>query len=232
MTPDILFEDQDIIVCHKPAGIPTQSRRMGTPDMISILMNHINKNSPKKGQPYLAVIHRLDQPVGGLLVFAKTPAAARKLNKQLTEYGFGKHYRALLQGIPASPEGDLADYLIKDGRANVSHICSSNTPGAQKARLHYLIIETMPPYALADIILETGRHHQIRVQMANLGTPIAGDKKYGSTQALSPSDSASVPLTFRSLQLFACRLTFHHPRTDELMDFRLDTPINSLENSL
>lgn len=132
MTPDILFEDQDIIVCHKPAGIPTQSRRMGTPDMISILMNHINKNSPKKGQPYLAVIHRLDQPVGGLLVFAKTPAAARKLNKQLTEYGFGKHYRALLQGIPASPEGDLADYLIKDGRANVSHICSSNTPGAQK----------------------------------------------------------------------------------------------------
>lgn len=230
MAPDILFEDQDVIVCHKPAGVPTQSKRIGTPDMVSILMNHIYKNSPEKRQPYLAVIHRLDQPVEGLLVFAKTPDAAKKLNKQLTEDSFGKHYRALLQGIPASPERDLEDYLVKDGQTNVSRICSVSTPGARKARLHYKIIETRSLYALADIILETGRHHQIRVQMAHMGTPIAGDKKYGGTLDFSPSDSAGTLSNFHSLQLFACRLTFHHPRTGKLMEFHLNTPVDSLKN--
>ncbi|CUX34844.1 RluA family pseudouridine synthase [Clostridium sp. C105KSO13] len=230
MNPDILFEDRDIIVCHKPAGVPTQSKHVGTPDMISILINYIHKSSLEKGRPYLAVIHRLDQPVEGLLVFARTPAAARELNKQLTEYGFGKHYRALLQGVPVSLEGDLEDYLIKDGRTNVSHVCSDDIPGAKKARLHYKIIETRPPYALADIVLETGRHHQIRVQMAHLGTPIAGDKKYGSTQSLPHSCTGGAPLVFRSLQLFACHLTFRHPGTNELMEFHLNTPVDSLEN--
>lgn len=216
MTPDILFEDPDIIVCRKPSGVPTQSSRIGSPDMVSILKNHIHKNSPQKQPPYLAVIHRLDQPVEGLLVFAKTPAAAKNLNKQLTEYGFGKHYRALLDGIPDRLEGDLENHLIKDSKTNSSRVCSANIPGAKRALLHYKVVETRPPYALADIILKTGRHHQIRVQMAHMGTPIVGDKKYGSTQK-SPS-------AIRTLQLFACRLTFYHPRTNEHMEFHLDTP--------
>lgn len=222
MTPDILFEDQDIIVCRKPSGVPTQSSRIGTPDMVSILKNHIHKNSPQKQPPYLAVIHRLDQPVEGLLVFAKTPAAAKNLNKQLTEYGFGKHYRALLDGIPSCPEGDLENYLLKDSRTNSSRICSGNTPGAKKALLHYKIIETQPPYSLAEITLKTGRHHQIRVQMAHMGTPIAGDKKYGSIQ--------KPHFAIGTLQLFACRLTFYHPRTNEHMEFHLNTPEDSLKS--
>ena len=112
LTPEIIYEDKDIIVCHKPAGVPTQSSRIGTKDMVSILKNHLIKKTTKKcasREPYLAVIHRLDQPVEGLLVFAKTPAAAKELSHQLTTSGFGKYYRAqafcrsIRAGLPAFP---------------------------------------------------------------------------------------------------------------------------------
>lgn len=216
MTPDILYEDQDLIVCVKPSGIATQSSRIGTPDMVSILKNHIYKNSEKKTEPYLAVVHRLDQPVEGLLVFAKNRSAAAKLTKQLTQYGFGKYYRALLIGTPSPDHGSLCDYLVKDGKTNTSRICTPDTNGAKKAVLHYKILESKPPFSLAEVTLETGRHHQIRVQMAHLGCPIAGDRKYGTA-------SADVPLKkYQTLQLYACRLTFCHPRTCRQMEFRLD----------
>ena len=131
MKPHILYEDQDIIVCLKPAGIPTQTSRPGLPDMVSILKNHIYQNSAHKKQPYLAVIHRLDQPVEGLLVFAKTPAAAKELNRQLQSFGFGKYYQAVLLGCPQTADGILEDYLVKDGRTNTSRICTEETPGAK-----------------------------------------------------------------------------------------------------
>lgn len=219
MTPSIIYEDNDIIVCVKPAGIPTQSSNIKTPDMVSLLKNHIHRNTRK--EPYLAVIHRLDQPVEGLLVFAKTPAAAKALNRQLTQYGFGKHYRALLVGTPTPPEGTLTDYLVKDGNANMSHVCKPETPNAKKAVLHYSILnphypEEASPYSLAEITLETGRHHQIRVQTANMGCPIAGDQKYGQK-----NDGSAKPF-FTTLQLYACRLTFQHPCTGRMLEFKLD----------
>ena len=142
MKPHILYEDQDIIVCLKPAGIPTQTSRPGLPDMVSILKNHIYQNSAHKKQPYLAVIHRLDQPVEGLLVFAKTPAAAKELNRQLQSFGFGKYYQAVLLGCPQTADGILEDYLVKDGRTNTSRICTEETPGAKVARLSYHIAKT------------------------------------------------------------------------------------------
>ena len=202
MKPHILYEDQDIIVCLKPAGIPTQTSRPGLPDMVSILKNHIYQNSAHKKQPYLAVIHRLDQPVEGLLVFAKTPAAAKELNRQLQSFGFGKYYQAVLLGCPQTADGILEDYLVKDGRTNTSRICTEETPGAKVARLSYHIAKTTAEFSLAEIHLDTGRHHQIRVQMAHLGCPIAGDRKYGPNQT-----------SFSQLQLFACRLEFAHPKT-------------------
>ena len=145
LTPEIIYEDKDIIVCHKPAGVPTQSSRIGTKDMVSILKNHLIKNTAKKTssrEPYLAVIHRLDQPVEGLLVFAKTPAAAKELSRQLTTSGFGKYYRAQALGIFEHSEGTLEDYLVKDGRANTSRVCEENVPDAKYARLHYKVIHT------------------------------------------------------------------------------------------
>lgn len=209
MELNILYEDKDIIVCVKPAGIAVQSSHVGTPDMVSLLKNHLRASSPDKA-PYLAVIHRLDQPVTGLLVFGKNKKAAAGLTRQLTSSGFGKHYLAVLSGIPAIDEADLTDYMVKDGRTNTSRICTKDTPNAKEARLHYKLIKKTEDTTVADITLDTGRHHQIRVQMSALGCPILGDVKYG---APSPG----------RLQLYACRLTFNHPTTGKALEFTLDT---------
>lgn len=216
LTPEIIYEDKDIIVCHKPAGVPTQSSRIGTKDMVSI--NHLIKNTAKKTssrEPYLAVIHRLDQPVEGLLVFAKTPASAKELSHQLTTSGFGKYYHAQALGIFEHSEGTLEDYLVKDGRANTSRVCEENVPDAKYARLHYKVIHTgtLPsgePFSQLEIHLDTGRHHQIRVQFAHAGHPLIGDRKYGTAACTS-----------RQLMLCACRLEFTHPTTGEKMVFHL-----------
>lgn len=223
MNPEILYEDKEIIVCIKPAGIPTQSSRIGTPDMVSILKNHLSASGSAKQPPYLAVIHRLDQPVEGILVFAKAPAAAKKLNQQLQTSGFGKHYLALLSAVPSVPESNLLDYMIKDGRTNTSRICTPDTPGARAARLHYRITGESGSFAIAEITLDTGRHHQIRVQMSHLGCPIVGDRKYGSADhPVSTAGNGLFDTPVSQLQLFAYRLTFRHPASGKVMEFSIE----------
>ena len=220
----ILYEDPHIIVCRKPAGIPTQTARIGTSDMESMLKNYLSGG-------YLAVIHRLDQPVEGLLVFAKTPGAAKELNRQLTAAGFGKYYRALVSGIPDPSEGILEDYLVN----NTSRVCTKNTPGATTARLHYrtekIYRDTSPVTALVEIHLDTGRHHQIRVQMAHLGCPLVGDRKYGAVRScrtapgkdIPPASTPSASQAPESpLRLCAYRLEFRHPVSGEEMTFMLE----------
>ena len=187
-----------VIVCRKPAGIPTQSSRIAASDMVSLLKNYLAASSQcgsagrkprgqNRKEPYLAVIHRLDQPVEGLLVFAKTPAAARNLSGQLTGAGFGKYYLAMVRGIPSPSEGDLEDHLVKDGRTNTSRVCTADTPGAKicPAPLSYCPGAQRPVSAglLIEIRLDTGRHHQIRVQMSHHGFPLIGDRKYGGSDS-------------------------------------------------
>lgn len=238
ITPQIIYEDTDIIVCRKPAGLPTQTSRVGCRDLVSILKNHLaeetrsrTEKSSEKGRrpghprqtgPYLAVIHRLDQPVDGLLVFAKTSAAAKELNRQLTGSDFGKYYRAVVHGVPDPPEGTLEDYLVKDGRTNTSRVCPENTPGARLARLHYRVIKTAAgtdsATSLVEIHLDTGRHHQIRVQMAHLGCPLAGDRKYADP---SGAETSAARENTEPLKLCAFRLEFRHPRTGQKMQFEL-----------
>ncbi len=221
---EILYEDPHILVCVKPCGIATQSRTIGRPDMVSLLKNHIHKTSHAKGEPYLAVIHRLDQPVTGILVFAKTPFAARELNRQLTSQGFGKYYRALVEGRPAAPEGTLEHYLVKDPRSNLSRVCRPGSRGAKPARLRYHTVPashryftgeytTLPNVTELEIKLDTGRHHQIRVQLAHIGCPIIGDTKYNPNCTASP--------LWRNICLCAFRLDFYHPRTHKLLHFHL-----------
>lgn len=217
MKINILYEDTELIVCIKPAGVPTQSKEIRTPDMETLLKTHLRKNSDSKQIPYLGVIHRLDQPVKGLLVFAKTPAAARNLNTQLTTSGFGKYYRALLSHIPDKSEDTLEHYLIRDGRTNTSSVCTADTEGAKKAKLHYKIVRTIGEQAVAEIELDTGRHHQIRVQMSAIGCPIVGDTKYGAARTDRPAPRRES----RRIELYACRLTFIHPTTKKKMNFEL-----------
>ena len=225
----IIYEDPHIIICHKPAGMPVQSARIGAADMVNMLKNHLAslKGAGLNKPPYLAVIHRLDQPVEGLLVFAKTPAAAKNLNRQLTASGFGKYYRAVVAGVPDPSEGCLKDYMVKDGRANLSRICTKETHGAKLARLHYRVEkiykESRPVTALVKIRLDTGRHHQIRVQMAHMGCPIVGDRKYGACNP-EKTNGKNIPVHTKSaepLRLCAYRLEFKHPATRKDMMFEL-----------
>lgn len=144
---NILYEDDQIIVCVKPHGIATQSRSVAVPDMERLIKNHLCRSAPGNAasagkEPYLAVIHRLDQPVAGILVFAKTKSAARELSRQLTDpkkAAFGKYYRTLVEKRPDTDSGILEDYLCKDPRTNTSRVCSKNTPGARLARLEFHI---------------------------------------------------------------------------------------------
>lgn len=190
-TPEILYEDNNLIVCYKPAGVATQTKRLGQQDMESLLKNHVavelrkqNKNVP----PYIGVVHRLDQPVEGVMVYAKNAKAAATLSKQVQERSIGKNYYALVQ-LPEgktfaettglAPEGTREDFMTFDRRSNVSRIVSKGTKDAKKAVLDYKVIAEKEGRALLDITLHTGRHHQIRLQMAGMGTPIVGDQKYG-----------------------------------------------------
>lgn len=214
-TLDILFEDASIIVCVKPHGVATQSKHPGTPDMESMLKTYISQKRPGKNKPpYLAVIHRLDQPVKGIMVFAKTPAAAKTLNKQLQSGEFGKYYMAVVDGCPHPEKGTLKNHMVKDGRTNTSRICGKTVPGAKSAILHYHIVRTAPSCQL-EIRLDTGRHHQIRVQLAHIGCPILGDTKYNS-------GSASPMKTQQILKLCAYKLSFWHPETRKEMTFEID----------
>lgn len=222
---DILFEDEALIVCTKPHGVPTQSQKFGTSDMESMLKVYLTQQNRTSRPPYLAVIHRLDQPVSGILVFAKTPKAARHLNIQLQNGGFTKHYRALVDGAPANPKGVLKDYLVRDGRTNTSRICTKETPQAKAASLDYTVIHSgnktgffpscHPGQTELEVHLHTGRHHQIRVQLAHMGCPIAGDTKYNS--AAKPG--------WQELKLCAFLLEFTHPVTGKSLSFRLSEDI-------
>lgn len=218
MSLNILHEDEHIIVCYKSAGIPTQTQKLGEQDMVSLLKNHLYKNQTDKKEPYLAVIHRLDQPVEGLLVFAKTPFAAKELNKGLQGAGFGKHYKAILWGIPKQKKAVLEDYLVKDGRTNTSRVCSPSEKDAKKAVLSYEVIATGKDdgkdISLVKVKLDTGRHHQIRVQMANMGCPIWGDAKYNTAEVQDRR--------YRQIALCAYRLEFIHPKTKKQMEFEIE----------
>lgn len=223
---NILYEDFHIIVCVKPHGIATQSKKIGSPDMVNLLKKHIFQQNPDKGEPYLAVIHRLDQPVKGILVFAKTPFAAKELNKQLTSQGFGKYYLATVEGELPAEKGTLENYLVKDSRTNLSRVCDKNTPGAKLARLHYRVLNwgqgesnwgrcnLKKSPSQIEIQLETGRHHQIRVQFSHIGCPLVGDTKYN--QAILNEKG------WQEIALCAYKLEFIHPKSKKVMHFTVD----------
>ncbi|MEY8427180.1 RluA family pseudouridine synthase [Lachnospiraceae bacterium 46-15] len=199
MEIDILYEDGQLLVCRKPAGVPVQSGKVGQKDMVSILRNYRNG---KEDDIYIGLVHRLDQPVQGVMVFAKTKTAAAELSRQIADGRMKKQYLAVICGKPTRKQGVLVDYLLKDGRTNTSSIVPEGTKGAKRAELRYRIAAEAAGYALAEIDLLTGRHHQIRVQMAGAGMPLAGDRKYNSSEEGQTEKYAA---------LAAHKLSFVHP---------------------
>ena len=218
----ILFEDKEIIVCRKPAGIAVQNARIGAMDLESSLKNYLAmQDGGGRRIPYLAVIHRLDQPVEGVLVFAKEKKSAAVLTKQLSAGTLNKQYYAVLCGYPDASEGELVDYLRKEGSVAVAVTGrEKNFPDAKIAKLHYSILEKINqpmPLALADVCIETGRFHQIRVQFAHAGWPLLGDTKYGNTTVAGTAGSPA----YRGVALCAYSLDFTHPGNGKKMSFRV-----------
>ena len=210
--PEILFEDNDILICHKPAGVATQTKRLGQQDMESLLKNY----RAKKGEPpYIGIVHRLDQPVEGVMVLAKNQQAAAHLSKQVQDRVIGKYYYAVSAGCPKEREGVLEDYLSTDKKTNFTQVVAAETNGAKKAKLEYKVVESKGGKTLFDIKLHTGRQHQIRVQMANAGCSLIGDSKYGDAG--------------ESEQLALCsyKLEFEHPTKKIPMCFEIQ-PINKV----
>lgn len=207
----ILYEDNDIIVCHKPAGVATQTRRLGQKDMESELKNY---RARKGEEPYIGIVHRLDQPVEGVMVFAKNKKSAAGLSTQIQNRMIGKHYYAVSTCAPEQTQGVLEDYLLTDKKTNVTSIVDEKTTGGKRAKLAYAVKAAAGEKTLFDIQLYTGRQHQIRVQMAHMGCPLAGDTKYNvaCTQTMKNG----------GLALCSYRLEFRHPMTEKDMDFSID----------
>ena len=237
--PDIIYEDNDIIVCYKPAGIATQTRRIGQQDMESFIRNYrAAKNEP----PYVGIVHRLDQPVEGVMVFAKNQKAAASLSRQIKEHTTEKYYRAASRGQGVSGTAveeeevwhTLTDYISFDKRTNTSKITSEKDRLAKKAVLQYRVISVTPDRDSSqnecirtefDIKLLTGRHHQIRLQLAHIGYPLIGDTKYGKPASNNSGMGSKSGRTGggvrEQLALCSYKIVFDHPATGERMTFVL-----------
>lgn len=211
---DVLFEDDYLLVVNKPAGVATQSQGVGTNDLES----ECKKYRKRKGEPaQIFVVHRLDQPVAGILVFAKTKQAAAILTQDLQKDSFSKIYKARVYASKVLPEAELRDYLVKDAKSNTSKVCAKTTAGAKEAVLIYKLLDKQKDTALLLVNLQTGRHHQIRVQLSNAGMPILGDIKYGSKESIE----ASKKMGLRFIELCACHLEFTHPITKQHMEYSI-----------
>ena len=207
---DIIHEDEDIIVCRKHAGMAVQSARSSQLDMESALRNYLSQKSGEKAMPYIGIIQRLDQPVEGVIIFAKNVLAARDLSRQIQQNQIEKIYTVMVKGIIEQREGVLKDFLLKDGRSNTSSVVSKATKGCKEAILSYKAQEIKGQNTILKINLQTGRHHQIRVQLANAKMPIMGDRKY------NPEDKET-----SQLALCASLIKFRHPKTGKEKKFEI-----------
>ena len=206
----VIFEDNHIIVVEKKPNIPSQSDKTGDIDMLTIVKQYIKEKYNKPGNVYLGLVHRLDRPVGGVMIFAKTSKAASRLSNQVREKIFKKKYLAVVDGYFKEKEGSLEDYLYKDERNNISRVVNKEKKNSKLAKLDYkeLVYNEVKDLSLLEINLHTGRHHQIRVQLANAGHSIFGDQKNGKRGQ------------GKQIALWAFELTIEHPITKEELTFK------------
>lgn len=210
----IIYEDNHLIVVEKPVNIPTQGDDSGDLDMLTLLKADLKERYQKPGNVFLGLVHRLDRPVGGVMVFAKTSKAASRLSESIRSRQFQKKYLAVVHGQPAKPENRLVHHLLKDHRTNMVSVVDRTTPEAKEAILDYTYLASENGLSLLSIHLQTGRAHQIRVQLAKIGCPLFGDQKYGAT----------LNKKGQQIALWAAELSFAHPTAKEQLTFHSKPP--------
>lgn len=210
----ILFEDNHLLVVEKPVNIPVQEDDSRDRDMLSILKEDLKIRYQKPGNVYLGLVHRLDRPVGGVMVFAKTSKAASRLSDVLRRREMDRTYLAVVRGIPEKKKGVLEHYLYKDTKQNKVYTVKAHHANAKKAVLEYEMISSTEQLSLLSIRLHTGRSHQIRVQLSASGWPLYGDQKYGQ----------HVNQPGQQIALWAHVLEFPHPTTKESMETHSQPP--------
>lgn len=215
---DILFEDNHIIVVNKPQGVPSQPDETGDLDMLSMVKDYIKTKYNKPGEAFVGLVHRLDRPTGGAMVFAKTSKAAARLSEQMREGLFDKTYFAITCGKPRDAKGSIVSYIKKDEKQNMAKLVPQATEGAKRAELYYetLSYNAEKNLSLLRVKLGSGRGHQIRVQLKSIKCAILGDQKYGG------KDMEKV-----MLNLFAVELSFLHPISREKLVFKVYPPEDS-----
>lgn len=204
---NVIYEDNHIIVVEKPCNVPSQADKTTDEDMLTLVKSYIKERYQKPGEVYLGLVHRLDRPVGGIMVFARTTKGASRLSEAIRTNNFSKKYLAVVNGTFDNKTGSFEDYLFKDEALNKSKVVSKDKKGAKLAKLSYEVIGEANGNSLVKINLETGRHHQIRVQFSNAGHALVGDQKYGKS---NPGVQ---------IALWAYELEFKHPTKDEVMKF-------------
>ena len=213
---DILYEDNHVIVVNKRAGEPVQADPTGDLPLEERVKAYIKKKYNKPGNVFLGIVHRIDRPVSGAVIFAKTSKALVRLNEQLRQRSLGKVYWAIVEKLPAEPAGELRHYISRDPKKNRSTALDKPRDDAKEAVMKYRTVKSGDRYHLLEVELITGRHHQIRAQLSKIGTPIKGDLKYGAARS-NPDGGIS---------LHARSITFPHPVTREMVTATAPVPAN------
>ena len=215
----VLYEDNQIIVIEKEPNIPSQADKTGDIDMLSMVKQYIKEKYNKPGEAYIGLVHRLDRPVGGVMVFARTSKSASRLSEQVRNKTLKKTYIAVVDGKLSENQGILENYLYKDERNNVSKVVDKDKKNAKLAKLEYEVLDYDEKRNLSTVKIKlyTGRHHQIRVQFANFGHSLNGDQKYGTRGK------------GKQIRLWAYELKFEHPVKKEMMTFKSIPPFVNLK---
>ena len=218
----VVYEDNHIIIVNKTASEIVQGDKTGDVPLSETVKQYLKEKYQKPGNVFIGVTHRLDRPVSGLVVFAKTSKALSRLNEMFKNSEVKKTYWAIVKQTPAETEGELVNYLVRNEKQNKSYAYDTEKPGSKKAILHYRLIARSDNYCLLEVDLKTGPHHQIRCQLAKMGCPIKGDLKYGFPRS-NPDGS---------ICLHARRVRFVHPVSKELIDVVAPVPSDNLWRSL
>lgn len=221
---DIIYEDNHLLVVVKPPNMPVQADSSGALDLLTYLKQDLKLRYNKPGNVFLGLVHRLDRPVGGAMVFAKTSKAASRLSEQIRCREMDKTYLCVVQGVPELLKGRLTHHLLKDHAKNVVKLVKPHISGAKEAVLEYKVLAHCQGLSLVKINLITGRSHQIRVQMSSLGTPLIGDIKYGGSSLLQNINQEEHHIN-HGLALWSYKIEIDHPIKKERMQFA-SPPLN------